>query len=75
MNGILFCALLGLIFKGLGEILVIGYTREIKSIYYVGKMCVGGWVCFPGRDGEYGMSKSTIEMRMGIECLGDSDGN
>lgn len=38
-------------------------------------MCVGGWVCFPGRDGEYGVSKSTIEMRMGIECLGDSDGN
>lgn len=21
------------------------------------------------------MSKSTVEMRMGIECLGDSDGN
>lgn len=36
---------------------------------------MGGWICFPGRDGEYGMSESTVEIRMGMECLGDSDGN
>lgn len=36
---------------------------------------MGGWICFPGKEGEYGMNKSTVEMRIGMECLGYSDGN
>lgn len=38
-------------------------------------MCVGGCICFPGRDGERGMNKSTVEMRMGMERSGNSGGN
>lgn len=38
-------------------------------------MCVGCWIGSPGREGDYGMNKSTVEMRMVVECLGDSDGD
>lgn len=36
---------------------------------------MGGWICFPGKGEEYGRSKSTVEMRIGMECLWYSDGN
>lgn len=31
---------------------------------------MGGWICFPEKEGEYGRTESTVEMRIGMECLG-----
>lgn len=36
---------------------------------------MGGCICFPGSHGEHGVNKSTVEMRMGVERSGNSDGN